>query len=564
MKCGEEKPTCLRCARSGFPCDGYAIPKERRTQRKRFGSVTGPSILPKNISRSVRWNSVSSSPAYSSPTKTTPVPVYQALVPSLSAPHFKNQQEYTFHQLFCDQISKELSGFFPLSVWRHCVLQTAETQPFLFDAVVAIGALHKIISDAPDLKDMEIHRRSNQEYNFALQRYHHSLVCMRQALADGKMEARSALIACLLTICFDNLNGSRDTAIFNMVSGVKLAKRIGHPTLKGALPGDESEKIPVSTASVDGELVDIFARLDITSMIFIDHRSVDEHRLMKDSLNEAAHSLPTKYISLDDAVRDGEMIMARCWHFSKILQEMGQKFYDFANYFAMTAKFRWSRLRVRYGWNPWTDSGEPVPRHWVVESEQCVSEIERWSTAFEPLLRKYQSSPTKHSTHLLRATLLSLQAKFTLISVRGAVHRRERDWDVYLSEFQEVLALAETVLASKPTRFYTSFESDTLVILAYLIWKCRDGYVRRRALKLLDDHPRREAAWDSRYCSVAGHWVMEIEEAGRGPCKISEITEAQRIRVSALDYDSIEGSIRTWAVQMTADGEKVKHDFLWN
>jgi hypothetical protein len=204
-----------------------------------------------------------------------------------------------------------------------------------------------------------------------------------------------------------------------------------------------------------------------------------------------------------------------------------------------------------------------VPADWLAESERCTRDIEQWFIAFGPLVLKYQSSAAKYSTQLLRATLVSLQVKFTLISVRGAMHKREKDWDAHLSDFQEVANLAETVLVSKPKRFYTSFESDTLVILAYLIWKCRDGDIRRRALKLLDDYPRREATWDSKYCSILGHWIMNIEEGGEGPLKSSEITEEHRLRMFRLDYDSVEGSMRTWACQ-TMNGETVNHDFIWN
>jgi hypothetical protein len=491
--------------------------------------------------------------------------VDQALFSFPSASRFKSPQDYRFHQLFCSKVAGELSGFFPLKVWRQCVLQTAEAEPFIFDAVIAVGALHKIITDASDLKDVEAHRRSIHEHNFALERYHNSLRCMRKALADGKMGARTALIACLLTICFDNFYGSRDTAIFNMLSGVKLAKQISHPTVNSALPSIESAATPNPTdASVEKELVAIFTRLDITSMVFIDHRSPDEHRMMKASLDQAIKPLPCEYYALEEALRDGEMIMASCWHFIKILQEIGQESADLSDYFAKAEQHRWSSLSIRYGWNHWTDSDEPVPANWLAESKRCVREIEQWSTAFGPLARKFQSSATKYSTQLLRATLVSLQAKFTLLSVRGAVHRREQEWDAYLSDFQEVVTLAESLFTSQPKRFYTSFESDTLVILAYLICKCRDGDVRRRALKLLDDYPRREATWDSRYCSKLGHWIMNIEEAGRGPLESSEIIEEQRLRVFSLDYDSVEGSMRTWACQKTTNGETVNHNFVWN
>jgi hypothetical protein len=64
-------------------------------------------------------------------------------------------------------------------------------------------------------------------------------------------------------------------------------------------------------------------------------------------------------------------------------------------------------------------------------------------------------------------------------------------------------------------------------------------------------------------CSKLGHWIMNIEEGGGGPLESSEITEEQRLRVFLLDYDSVEGSMQTWACQMT-NGEAVNYDFIWN
>ncbi|KAE9363114.1 hypothetical protein N431DRAFT_423591 [Stipitochalara longipes BDJ] len=558
LKCGEEKPACLRCTRFGLQCEGYSILKVY-SQRK--NPSPEKALLPRNTSEAVITSSVSGGSSCSTPTKKTRISIDQALCSFPSAPRFKSPQEYRFHQLFCIKVADELSGFFPTNIWRHCVLQAAEAEPFIFDAVVAVGALHKIINDAPDLKDVEAHRRASHEHNFALERYQNSLGCMRKALVDGKMDARTALIACLLTVCFDNLYGNRGTAVFNMLSGVKLAKQIAQPTAKGA---ESAPTTNPTAASVEKELVAMFTRLDITSMVFIDHRPADEHRMMKDSLDQATEALPWVYSALEEAVCDGEMIMARCWHFIKILQEIGQKFLSFSDYFLKLKPDRWTTKSIRYGWNPWSDSDEPVPADWLAESERCVCEIEQWFAAFNPLVRKFQSSAAEYSTQLLRTKLVCLQAKFTLVSVRGAVYRREQEWDVHLSDFQEIVTLTETILAPQPKRFYTSFESDTLVIITYLICKCRDGFVRRRALRLLDDYPRREAAWDSRYCSKIGHWFMKIEEGGRGPLESTEIAEEQRLRAFALDYDSVEGSIRTWARQKTANGETVNHSLLWN
>lgn len=178
-------------------------------------------------------------------------------------------------------------------------------------------------------------------------------------------------------------------------------------------------------------------------------------------------------------------------------------------------------------------------------------------------MRNFRYAPAIYAVQLLQAALVSIQVKFTLLSVRDCVHRRELDWDAHLSDFQEVVSLTETLLASQPQRLCTSFESEILVPLLYSICKCRDGNVRRRVLKLLEDYRRREATWDSRYCVKLGYWLLDIEERRHRRLTSAEIPEDRRLRLFALDYDPIEGSMRTWAAQRTPDGTVV-HSFSWN
>jgi hypothetical protein len=118
------------------------------------------------------------------------------------------------------------------------------------------------------------------------------------------------------------------------------------------------------------------------------------------------------------------------------------------------------------------------------------------------------------------------------------------------------VSLAETYLSSKPKRFYVSFDGEIVIHLYYVLWKCKDGAIRRRAIKLLDEHPRREGAWDSWDSASVGRWVLSLEERQRENVQCREIKEGDRLRLSKIDHDTVEGQIRTWAYQLR-NGERV-------
>jgi hypothetical protein len=152
--------------------------------------------------------------------------------------------------------------------------------------------------------------------------------------------------------------------------------------------------------------------------------------------------------------------------------------------------------------------------------------LESWLLGFASLWREVKQSSDSLSKELLRVILLRLQVKSTLISVKGSVYRRETDWGIHIPDFDEIVSLTETYLFSKPKPFYASFDGEIVIHLYYILWKCRDGGIRRRALELLDKHPRREGTWDTwdlAYLASVGRWVLSMEEGQRENVQYHEI-----------------------------------------
>jgi Fungal specific transcription factor domain len=484
-----------------------------------------------------------------------------ALTKSLSTTTFKSQLDYQCYQFFVTNVAQGLSAFSPSDLWHRSILQVAEAEPFILDAVVAIGAIHKIINEVPEKRSYEaVRRRFNHEHQFAIQKYQNSLASMRNAIASGTMAPRTALIACLLTVCFENAYGRKDLALNNCIIGAKLAKSISIPILDN--PARKAVGFATfMSCTIEDELVAVFSRLDIYGMVLIDPRPGEIHRTSKDKLDDIVENMPPTFDTIKEASTYGNVVMTRCWYFIKIMQGLEKPPPWLPQNDSDQQK--WANIEIRYGWNPWTGTEEEIPERWLNEAEACVAELKCWFSAFNTLWLKLHRVEEMFSQGNLQATLLRLQALSTMVSVQGCIYRRETEWDIHLPEFEEIVVLCEIYLTSKPKQPYMAFEHETLVYLYYLILKCRDGTVRRKALQLMDEYPRREAFLNSIHAATVGQWVLDIEEEGlQGVPESSAISEERRMRVFGLDFDHADGRLRTHG-SLTMNGEMEFRSIIW-
>ena len=102
--------------------------------------------------------------------------------------------------------------------------------PPIRHAIIALGALDKTMditqrtSDPTLLDFREKCLESAAHHQFALQQYGKAIAQMRNNLSAQKQDYRTALILCLLTICFEALNGDMQSALEQIRSGLRLIK----------------------------------------------------------------------------------------------------------------------------------------------------------------------------------------------------------------------------------------------------------------------------------------------------------------------------------------------------
>jgi hypothetical protein len=126
-----------------------------------------------------------------------------------------------------------------------------------------------------------------------------------------------------------------------------------------------------------------------------------------------------------------------------------------------------------------------------------------------------------------------MQTRCGLIAFATAATNHECHYDEFHNMFTEIVTLSRDVLevaqqtrtSSPPFAFSIGVTNSLYLVLV----KCRERQLRRQALQLLDDHPRRDGVWDTAMVAAIGRWIAEEEEKGLEPDE--PVPEAARMRL---------------------------------
>ncbi|WAO88763.1 Zn(2)-C6 fungal-type domain-containing protein [Fusarium falciforme] len=119
VRCDEQKPSCNRCLSTGRKCDGYA----------------------NNISTELPSPPASANPSSSE----TRLPRRNATIPMtlvLPLPR-RNDQELRSYRFFLDVTASEFAGVFDADFWLTDIPRTCHSDPAIWHAVVSLGAAHQ-------------------------------------------------------------------------------------------------------------------------------------------------------------------------------------------------------------------------------------------------------------------------------------------------------------------------------------------------------------------------------------------------------------------------------------
>lgn len=479
VKCDESKPGCARCEKSGWPCGGYeTLPKIVKPKER---------ALPKRLAPLSR----SSTP----PTVMGPV---------FSLPHrtrsFQSLEEHQYFRCFQDTTVVQLSGFLDAHFWGGLVLQACETESPVRRVAVAIGALN--------FQSNERHTSENQllRQEFAYREYSRAIKEIYEATHNGTHSLRTNLIACLLFTCFELINHNDEAAHGQINAGLKLIDdwfACHTLTLEEWRPREHPLRSP-NRWVLEDEVLHMFGRVESEFTKFCDIAAATEF-FNQQCEKSTIRDIPAYFDSITEA----------------------RLYLDVIRRIAMSwRKIYWSAENRMEGFSILTDFSKPeggvyeddfVGTYMDVYHKhfEIMALFEQWEAAFAPLWEEAQRS--RSGTQYMGAASLRLQWLNGYLRQCACSGDESIYYGRFTAELNEIIDLSRILLAHSPTypnHLSISLDENIVAPLDTVGCRFRNRRLRRDAIQLLRDKPRKEGAWNGVVCAKAIEWFADLEEVG--------------------------------------------------
>ncbi|KAK7182485.1 hypothetical protein DPSP01_010641 [Paraphaeosphaeria sporulosa] len=465
VRCDETRPACTKCNSTGRKCEGY------------------PDVT--------LWK------PHASP---------QIIRPKIATAESSAEQRSFAY--FCRNTSREFAAPFGNEFWKCLVLQVAERERCVKQAIVALGALHESFTDQylpPHLQSPlaphHLHRPSWNLTNLATKSYTTALrELQKHIMPDAYDDLHVSLLCCILLTSFEWLRGSYAAAITHLKSGLYILRQWSSSTSKNTPTAHFIRK----------KLAPIYIRLSIQARTF--SQDIIPVPWLSDGLfappaaedihNEEEH-LQAARNALD--VLCGDVYLSP--HSLKLFSS------DFT--ISRAASFNFSSRLSKW----WME----YHRHLLPPSYSQLS------------------SPRPENVNLtLWYTILTLlQSSFSTAD--------PMELDKYTPQFRQIVDLSRILMLSstspapfqrigtrsdppKTARF--RIDMEVIPMLYHVGSKCRHPALRREAITLLRGGANREGLWDGWASATLAEHIMTVEEEGVErveTCEPDSVPRAQRV-----------------------------------
>jgi hypothetical protein len=407
---------------------------------------------------------------------------------------------------------KHLNEYRPCEPWRQTLMLFSQTVPSVRHAAIALAMIHRVYLDlhsndrvyqSPSLKDRLSDKAPLLHYNRAIQ------LLLSPVSDDSTEKALITLLVCYLFFCFDHLAGDDVQAVKHLRGGVALSHSIDNAPLNNYTFEDaQSSGIHAIICQVTKQI----RRLDMQASMFL----VDwSPATIQETFMSHLALFDSTFRSLDQAADHLQILVAQVMRLCSTEQQICP-----------------------------TGSMPPLP-----SSLKNIAQghLETWSSSFENLLQQGSPSESVLETDPL-VSLLRLQHTIAWTLLGSSGPGREMDYDNFLPQFQQCVALAREVAVahdrySGSSRSTFTPEIGFIPILYIIGTKCRHPIVRREVLSILRRQLIREAAWDSISTARVVERVIEIEESAAGEEQMIQCMEQipAKQRIEALSFTHVPG-----------------------
>ncbi|OQE20606.1 hypothetical protein PENSTE_c013G07982 [Penicillium steckii] len=448
VKCGEEKPECKQCTRSGRKCDGYSDASQRE--------------LHEEIKR----------PSYSHP-----IPPSSSNVGSDSCliliPGTRQERQYV--QFFCEEAINAMSGYFPSELWNRFLPQMSHHNPVLRHAAAAVGAAYE---------QRTLRASSGETVNegFALQQYNKAIQNLRGNIVSLEgYDNHVLLLTCALFSCLEMLRSNQHGAMDHVQGGVQILMS------KLRDLSTQSSKAVSTRRTFDRDLFQFFYRMDI--QISLSGR--DQHFFEIPIEDTTA---PTFFLDdnpvFEDITHARDCITGLKLRALSIVRTIG--FILAAPTGPTSPEDKAKQQRLIEDFQKWHKSFEmmmkkPPKTIGILDPRAPLTLLIEYHVSYFWLCKCNAKYETEYDEHI-------------------------PDYTKIIESAEEIIKLSKTLNkpSSIPQRFF--MEAPITPSLYWTAYKCRDPLLRRRAIQAILNFPACQGGWENLRHAASATRIMEIEE----------------------------------------------------
>ncbi|MCJ1375951.1 hypothetical protein MMC20_007189 [Loxospora ochrophaea] len=382
--------------------------------------------------------------------------------------HVSDEERRGF-DFFRRQTLPELSlALFPV-LEDSLFLQFSHASAAVRHAAIALASIDERVQIHP-LLNLE-NEQANRRHYFAQLQYHKAIRHVRESLKDPVDGAEQlTLVACILFICIEALQGNDEEALVHIRSGLQiLCKR-----RTNGFEGGKTNAV-ASTRAHDRSFEDlafILARLDIQYAVWFSKQTF-----------ESDWAIPIEGSNFDLVQCESySSVMEAAYHLHIIMNGMYCLLHSAAAYSHCT-------------------SPAQIPPNVFAERQECIKQLSMWPNAIDEFLARCGKELSPGD--IRRATTLRVNQMASLIFILASFEDQQAVYHSLEPVFEQILSLAEPLLESRPmlkppTRI-SIFSFPTTLISPLFLTATKSTVLRTRqkALSMLRTKPWRESAWDS-------------------------------------------------------------------
>ncbi|KAJ0331514.1 hypothetical protein COL922a_011799 [Colletotrichum nupharicola] len=498
VKCGEEKPTCTRCAKADIKCDGYV--KDAAEQKR---AAERDAVI-----RAAQRNKVLL------PRPHPTVAASPVLVRANPGVVQIDTADVSYYDLFRHQLVRDLAGSTHSDFWSRIVMAESARDPCVKESVLAIGAIAQTLffrtargntlgsTQPPGMKPWrgggaEMLQAGaagflDHHHKAALQHHLRAVSVYRQRIQMGTAGSspRSVIIMTLLLIAFEFIQGNMKSVDSLMGTGMRLIEDASTLMRRRRSSSRDSEESQVRVAAPprEDEMGDIEHLLPCLSLMSGFTHFFNSHRATISRMNSTpAPELP----------KPGVTPVAK-------MQVLWGKFFTRAVAYTM----RWMHSQMKH---------LPPPADAARGRGQFLSYLRLW----QAILETYLADPGLEAQTRRALEMIRIHRLIMYVLVSASLDGSDMAFDAHEEDFREMLRLTLRFMrADMPeeqfplSRIAFTFAEGLTTPLTTIIAKCRNHDLRMQAAGLMRALSWRDGAWDGKALAVGKLGVVMLEERG--------------------------------------------------